>query len=161
MRLTGLPALDQASTERHWNIVIFWGVHTNHYLSYVKQELLLKLNTLMEVTKLTVISNINLFLKWRWRSALCGRYSRHQVAHFRPEAEVPGGGPSRFVSPPQGGALHDQVLQARRKMGESSWYSVSNLYQNHTDITLDESMVQHNLGGKKRCYTKRNDIKIN
>lgn len=44
-------------------------------------------------------------------------------------------------------------------MGESSWSSVSNLDQNHADITLDESMVQRNLGGKKRRYTKPTDIK--
>lgn len=86
---------------------------------------------------------------WTFR----GRYSRHQVSHFLPEARVPRGSAPRTLSPPDG--LQNQVLQGRRKEFVSFWPSVSNLYQNQTHFPLDQRMVEPNLQIQVSSFIKR------
>lgn len=74
-----------------------------------------------------------------------GRHSGHQVAHFLPEARVQRCSAPGSLAPPDGGALFNQVLQARRKVFVSVWARVANLDQNYTHFSLDQRVVEPNL----------------
>lgn len=112
------------------NIVLVFQNHESAFLKFDKADVMIEFLN---------IQSLKLFFSW-----CC----RHQVSHFLPETWIMCRSTPSVLWPPDGGALVDEMLQSRREVSVSLRPHVAQLDQDHGHFTLDQRVMEPNLGNK-------------